>query len=239
VETYVCATFLHRTVLVHPETCLPLLFPYLTWSWYQKECYDSRDLWAQCHLGFPCGCPIKLRIPYIVYPGCYGAVPMMGVIWRQRGHCCLWTYTRRNNESRRKAPYWSSKCSVRLTNWHCASTSELNTYLDCSLCLERCASACVKRFYYLFCMGKNIVTSSWKHRALEKFKLNENGINKQFRIVLTEELRNLYGSPSVQKIMESRRLRWARHVARNKFISYFGKENFWKMFTWKTVGVEG
>jgi hypothetical protein len=39
-------------------------------------------------------------------------------------------------------------------------------------------------------------------------------VTGEFRKLCNEELRDLYSSPSIIRIMKSRRMRWAGHVAR-------------------------
>jgi hypothetical protein len=48
---------------------------------------------------------------------------------------------------------------------------------------------------------------------------------------LHEELHNLYSSPSIIRIIRSRRMRWARHVARME-----EKRNAYRLFVGKTEG---
>jgi hypothetical protein len=44
--------------------------------------------------------------------------------------------------------------------------------------------------------------------------LKRDEVTGEWRELHNEELRDLYSSPSIIRIMKSRRLRWARHVAR-------------------------
>ena len=146
-----------QTSLGRPEPSLPLslslslsLSPsllYLTWSWYQKECYDSRDLCAQCHLGFHCGYPIKLRIPCVVYPGCYGSLPVMGVICRQRGHYRLQTETRRNNERLRKEMDIQIRIALQLRNW-IHTSMRMSVCLSCYMSVRLSLSTCILSVIY-------------------------------------------------------------------------------------------
>jgi hypothetical protein len=52
-----------------------------------------------------------------------------------------------------------------------------------------------------------------EHR-LRVFGLERDEVTGGLRKVHNEELRNLYSSPSIIRMMKSRRMRWARHVAR-------------------------
>jgi hypothetical protein len=49
-------------------------------------------------------------------------------------------------------------------------------------------------------------------------------VTRGWRETHNEELRNLYSSPSIIKMIKSRRMRWARHVARKRIGMYIG---FW------------
>jgi hypothetical protein len=46
------------------------------------------------------------------------------------------------------------------------------------------------------------------------FEPKTDGVTGGWRKLHNEELHNLYSSPSIIRIMKSRRMRWARHVAR-------------------------
>jgi hypothetical protein len=45
------------------------------------------------------------------------------------------------------------------------------------------------------------------------FGLKKDEVTGEWRKLHNEELRDLYSSPSIIRIIESRRIRWARHVA--------------------------
>jgi hypothetical protein len=52
-----------------------------------------------------------------------------------------------------------------------------------------------------------------------------------WRKLHNEELHNLYSSPSIIRIIMSRRMRWAGHVARMR-----GRKNAYRTFVGKSVG---
>jgi hypothetical protein len=56
-------------------------------------------------------------------------------------------------------------------------------------------------------------------------------VTEGWRKLHNEELRDLYTSPSIIRIIKSRRMRWAGHVARNE-----GKEKFVKVTGGKARG---
>jgi hypothetical protein len=58
-------------------------------------------------------------------------------------------------------------------------------------------------------------------------------VTVEWRKLHNEELRDLYSSPSIIKIIKSRRMRWARHVARMG-----EKRNAYRLFGWKARGKE-
>jgi hypothetical protein len=59
------------------------------------------------------------------------------------------------------------------------------------------------------------------------------GVTGGWRKVHNEELQNLYSSPSVIRIIKSRRMRWAGHVARMG-----EKRNVYRLFGTKARGKE-
>jgi hypothetical protein len=55
----------------------------------------------------------------------------------------------------------------------------------------------------------------FENRVLRRvFRPKRDGVAGGWRKLHNEELHNLYSSPSIIKIIKSRRMRWARHVAR-------------------------
>jgi hypothetical protein len=46
------------------------------------------------------------------------------------------------------------------------------------------------------------------------FGLKMDGVTGEWRKLHTEELHNLYSSPSIVRIIKSRRMRWTGHIAR-------------------------
>jgi hypothetical protein len=55
----------------------------------------------------------------------------------------------------------------------------------------------------------------FENRVLRRiFRLNRDGVTGGWRKLHNEELDNLCSSPSIIRIIKSRRMRWARHVAR-------------------------
>jgi hypothetical protein len=68
--------------------------------------------------------------------------------------------------------------------------------------------------------------------------LRGTGVTREWRKLHKEELRVLYSSPNIVRVIKSRRIRWARHVARmgreKRRIQVFGEETFGKETTWKT-----
>jgi hypothetical protein len=58
-------------------------------------------------------------------------------------------------------------------------------------------------------------------------------VTKEWRKLHNEELHNLYSSPNIIRIIKSRRMRWAEHVARigetrNAYRILVGKPEGWK-----------
>jgi hypothetical protein len=55
----------------------------------------------------------------------------------------------------------------------------------------------------------------FENRLLRRiFVPKRDGVTGEWRKLHNEELHNLYSSPSIIRIIKSRRMRWARHVAR-------------------------
>jgi hypothetical protein len=55
----------------------------------------------------------------------------------------------------------------------------------------------------------------FENRVLKRiFGLKRNEVTREWRKLHNEELRDLYSSPSIIRIIKSSRMRWAGHVAR-------------------------
>jgi hypothetical protein len=55
----------------------------------------------------------------------------------------------------------------------------------------------------------------FKKRVLRRiFRLKRDEVTGEWRKLHNEKLRDLYSSPSINRIIKSRRVRWAWHVAR-------------------------
>jgi hypothetical protein len=55
----------------------------------------------------------------------------------------------------------------------------------------------------------------FENRALRRiFGPKRDGVTGRWRKLLNEELHNLYSSPSIIRMIKSRRMRWVGHVAR-------------------------
>jgi hypothetical protein len=54
----------------------------------------------------------------------------------------------------------------------------------------------------------------FENRVLRIFGPKRDGVTGGWRKLHNEDLHNLYSSPSILRIIKSRRMRWARHVAR-------------------------
>jgi hypothetical protein len=55
----------------------------------------------------------------------------------------------------------------------------------------------------------------FENRVLRRiFGPKRDGVTRGWRKLHNEELHNLYSSPSIIRIIKSRRMRWARHVTR-------------------------
>jgi hypothetical protein len=63
------------------------------------------------------------------------------------------------------------------------------------------------------------------------FGPKRDGVTGGWRKLHNEELRNLYSSPSIIRIIKSRRMRWAGHVARMG-----EKRNVYRLLVGKPVG---
>jgi hypothetical protein len=63
-------------------------------------------------------------------------------------------------------------------------------------------------YFHSFCVSICVV-----HKYSQGFRISYIKFRAQ-KFRLNEELRDLYSSPSIIRIIKSRRMRWARHVAR-------------------------
>ena len=62
-------------------------------------------------------------------------------------------------------------------------------------------------------------------------------VTREWRKLHNEELNDLYCSPNIIRVIKTRRLRWAGHVAcmaEERHIQGFGGETWGKDTTWKT-----
>jgi len=68
------------------------------------------------------------------------------------------------------------------------------------------------------------------------FRPKRDELTGEWRKLHNEELNDLYSSPIIVRVIKSRRMRWAGHVARivEGFIQSFGEETGRKVTTWKT-----
>jgi hypothetical protein len=57
-------------------------------------------------------------------------------------------------------------------------------------------------------------TGVFENRALRIFGLHKDEVTGGWRKLHNEELHNVYTAPSIIRMIESSRMRWARHVAR-------------------------
>jgi hypothetical protein len=79
-----------------------------------------------------------------------------------------------------------------------------------------------KQFYFLLCMGMKPGLSREEHRlkvfhnrVLRKiFGSKWDELTRDLRKLHNEEISSLYSSPNIIKMIKSRRMRWAGHVAR-------------------------
>jgi hypothetical protein len=82
-----------------------------------------------------------------------------------------------------------------------------------------------------------IVREEYKLRVFEKrvlrriFVPKRDGVTGGWRKLQNEELHNLYSSPSIIRIIKSRRMRWAGHVARMR-----EKRNVYRLLVGKPEG---
>jgi hypothetical protein len=72
----------------------------------------------------------------------------------------------------------------------------------------------------------------FEKRVLRKiFEPKKDEMTGEWRKLHNEELRDLYSSPSIIRIMKSRRMRWAGHVARIR-----AKRNAYELLVGKSEG---
>jgi hypothetical protein len=76
---------------------------------------------------------------------------------------------------------------------------------------QRTQSISVTKTKSLVLYGKIISLAAYCGRV---FGPKENEVTGEWRKLHNEELNNLYSSPSIVRVVKSRRLRWAGHVAR-------------------------
>jgi hypothetical protein len=71
----------------------------------------------------------------------------------------------------------------------------------------------------------------FENRVLRRiFGPNRSGVTGEWRKLHNEELHNLYSSPSIIRIIKSRRMKWAGHVARME------KRNVYRLLVGKPEG---
>jgi hypothetical protein len=63
-------------------------------------------------------------------------------------------------------------------------------------------------------MGGPCSTNEGKEECKKIFGPKRDEVTEEWRKLHNEELRDLYSSPSIIRIIRSRRMRWAGHVAR-------------------------
>jgi hypothetical protein len=68
------------------------------------------------------------------------------------------------------------------------------------------------------------------------FRPKRDELTGEWRKLHNEELNDLYSSPIIVRVIKSKRMRWAGHVARivERFIQSFGEETGRKVTTCKT-----
>jgi hypothetical protein len=74
----------------------------------------------------------------------------------------------------------------------------------------------------------------FENRVLRIFGTKRDGVTGGWRKLYNEELRNLHSSPSIIRIIKSRRMRWAGHVARMR-----EKRNVYRLLVGKPEGPLG
>jgi hypothetical protein len=74
----------------------------------------------------------------------------------------------------------------------------------------------------------NVVFEMWVSRRIFGCKRDE--VTGEWRRLHNEELYVLYSSPNIVRVIKSRRMRWAGHVAR------MGREEVYTWFWWGNLG---
>jgi hypothetical protein len=79
----------------------------------------------------------------------------------------------------------------------------------------------------------------FENRVLRRiFAARRDEVTREWKKIQNEELNDLYSSPNIVRVIKSRRMRWAGHVARmgeeETRIQGFGRENLGKETTLET-----
>jgi hypothetical protein len=83
-----------------------------------------------------------------------------------------------------------------------------------------------------------------EYRVLRRiFGPKRDEVTGEWRRLHNEELNDLYSSPNIVRVIKSRRMRWAGHVARmggkERCVQDFDRETQWKATTWENQALMG